>query len=158
MGTGKSEVGRVLAKRLKIPFVDLDHRIEREAQLRIADIFSRYGEKKFRQLERKELLRVSQTGPAVVALGGGALLDEKNRTVVIRTGTLVRLTCSRRELVRRLKPQRSIRPLLSGGSLEKKIAELMNRRRGIDTAASLSISTTSLTPAQISMKIAQRLQ
>ncbi|MDE2490398.1 MAG: hypothetical protein KGM24_06090, partial [Elusimicrobia bacterium] len=75
MGTGKSAVGRALARRLRRPFSDLDAEVERAARAPVAEIFARRGETHFRRLERAALSRAARRRGAVVALGGGALLD-----------------------------------------------------------------------------------
>lgn len=157
MGTGKSAVGRALARRLKRPFVDLDAAIEKSAGRSVAEVFARRGEESFRALERRALAAASKKKGVVVALGGGALLDARNRKLVDRTGVLVRLTCSRRELVRRLRPQRAVRPLLAGGSLDARVAALIAKRRGAYGKARIMISTTSLSHAAAAARIARRL-
>lgn len=157
MGVGKSAAGRALARRLKRPFVDLDAEIERAAGAAVADVFARKGESAFRRLERAALSRAAKRRGAVVALGGGALLDPRNRELAARTGVIVRLTCARRELVRRLRPQRAVRPLLAGGALEARVAALMKARRGAYAGAHLTVSTTGLSTAAVAARVARRL-
>jgi shikimate kinase len=158
MGTGKSVVGRELARLLGRPFVDLDAAIEREAGVSVADLFARRGEPAFRRLERRILDRVAKRrGGVVVALGGGALLDARNRAVVDRTGLLVRLTCSRRELVRRLRPSRASRPLLAGGPLDARVARLIKAREGAYHRAHATASTTRHSPSAAAKRLARRL-
>ncbi len=157
MGVGKSAVGRELALRLGRRFIDLDAHVERAAGAAVATVFARRGEKAFRRLERAALARVARRSGAVVALGGGALLDARNRALVARTGTLVRLTCARAELVRRLRPQRARRPLLAAGSLGARVAALLKARRGAYAGADLTVSTTGLTTERVAARIARRL-
>lgn len=157
MGAGKSVVGRSLARRMGRAFVDLDAAIEREEGLSVAEIFRRRGERRFRLMEKRALSRAAKRHGAVVALGGGALLDPGNRALVARTGVLVRLTCSRRELVRRLRPQRDARPLLSGGPLEARVAALLRARRKAYAGANLTISTTGLSTSQVAARVARKL-
>ncbi len=158
MGVGKSAVGRILARRLRRPFVDLDAAIERAAGANIADMFARRGEKIFRRFESAALVRASRRRGAVVALGGGALLSARNRARAKSTGVLVRLTCSRRELARRLRSQRASRPLLAGGSLMKRISMMLEARRHAYVGADFAVSTTGLTTAQVASRIAGRLR
>lgn len=158
MGVGKSAVGRILARRLRRPFVDLDATIERAAGARVAELFARRGEKSFRRLESAALARAARRRGAVVALGGGVLLSAENRRLAKRTGRLVRLTCSRRELARRLRPQRASRPLLAGGSLMKRISALLESRRDAYAGADFAVSTTGLTTTQVAARIARRLR
>ncbi len=157
MGVGKSAVGRRLARRLGRRFVDLDASIERAAGATVAQVFAKRGEKSFRRLEHAALSRAAKQPGAVVALGGGALLDPRNRALVARTGTLVRLTCSRAELVRRLRPHRASRPLLAGGSLTARVAALQKARRTAYAGADITVSTTGLTTAAVAAKVARRL-
>jgi len=156
MGVGKSAVGRALARRLRRPFVDLDAAIEREMGSTVADIFARRGEKAFRTLERMALVAVSKKKSVIVALGGGTLLDVRNRKTVAETGILIRLTCTRRELIRRLRPKRAHRPLLAGGSLDERVARLIAARRGAYGKAGLTVSTTKMSNAAAAALIARR--
>jgi shikimate kinase len=157
MGTGKSAVGRALARRLRRPFTDLDAAVEKAAGLPVAEVFARRGEAAFRRLERRALARAAARGGAVVALGGGALLDPRNRALAARTGTVVRLTCSRRELVRRLRRSRAERPLLDGGPLDARVKRLLAARRGAYGGARFAVSTTRLSHAAAAAAIARRL-
>ena len=157
MGTGKSVVGRALASRLRRPFVDLDAAIERASGADVASLFEKRGEAAFRRLERRALQRTARRGGLVVALGGGALLDKRNLALVEKTGILVKLSCSRRELVRRLKPSRSSRPLLAGGTLDKRVERLLIARRGAHGDAKISVSTTRRSSAAAAALIARRL-
>ena len=157
MGTGKSVVGRALARKLGRRYIDLDASIEKKSGCTVAQLFVRRGEPHFRRLEHRELAAVSKRTNAVVSLGGGALLDRRNRELVNKTGMLIRLTCSRRELVRRLRPTRASRPLLAGGSLDTKVAKLISARRHAYGGAMLTVSTTNLTNTQAAAVIARRL-
>ena len=157
MGTGKSSVGRSLARRLRRPFVDLDREIELAARSSVSAVFSLRGEAAFRRLERAALARAAKRPGAVVALGGGALIDSRSRALVARTGVLVRLSCSRRELLRRLRTKRASRPLLSGGPLPARIAVLMRARKAAGAAADLTVSTTGRSAAQAAAVVARRL-
>ena len=157
MGAGKSVVGRELARLLRRPFVDLDAFIEREAGSNVASIFARRGETAFRKLESQALARAAKRKGVIVALGGGTLLDIKNRALVARTGLLVNLSCSRAELVRRLGPVRQSRPLLAGGALSARVGKLLAERRASYSGAAWSVSTTVNSPKTVAMMIARRI-
>jgi shikimate kinase len=157
MGAGKSVVGKELARLLRRPFVDLDLFIEREAGSSVASLFARRGEAAFRRLERRALLRTAKRRGVVVALGGGTLLNPKNRAIVERTGLLVNLSCSRAELVRRLRPMRDKRPLLAGGSLGARVGKLFAARGAAYRGADWSVSTTVNSPQTAAMMIARRI-
>lgn len=145
MGTGKSAVGRALANRLKWRFVDLDSLIERKGRASVAEIFERKGERAFRAEERRQLLRTASSTKLVVALGGGALIDRRNVEFVGENGFLIKLTCSRSELTRRLKKNRASRPLLADGPLGVRLAALLRARRSAYGRPDLTISTSRLT-------------
>jgi shikimate kinase len=157
MGTGKSSVGRALARRLRAPFTDLDAAVERAAGMSVAQLFARKGEAAFRRRELAALKKSARRGGGVVALGGGALLDPRARALAARTGTLVRLTCERRVLARRLKPTRATRPMLKGGNLQSRLAALLRSRKRAYAGAAFSVSTTRRSPAAAAALIARRL-
>ena len=156
MGSGKSTVGKLLAKRMGARFVDADAVIEKKSGSKIADIFTARGEKTFRRMERKLLASVTRKRGQVVALGGGALLDFVTRRRVVATGVLVRLSCSETELWRRLKPQIAKRPLLNNYSPRANLRRLIKRRRWI-CPVDFSVSTTTMTPAQVAREIAKKV-
>jgi shikimate kinase len=156
MGTGKSVVGKELARLLRRPFIDLDQSIERAAGSSVASLFARRGEAAFRALERKALLRAAKRAGVVVALGGGTLLDPKHRAIV-KKGYLVSLSCSRAVLVRRLGPVRASRPLLAGGTLSARVGKLLTERRAAYAGADWSVSTTVNSPLAAAQMIARRI-
>jgi shikimate kinase len=141
-------------------FVDLDAAIERASGNSVAELFENRGEKAFRRLESAALRKMAKKKGLVVALGGGALLDERNVLLVKKTGVLVRLTCSRRELVRRLRASRSSRssrPLLSGGLLDDRVRGLLLAREGAHGDATVLVSTTRRSAAAAAAVIARRM-
>ena len=118
-GAGKSTVGRELAGRLGVPFVDLDSEIEREAGAAVTDIFRDEGEAAFRALEAAALVKASMQDPAVVACGGGVVLEPANRITLRNTGVAVYLDVPLEELRRRVEPAKD-RPLIrQEGDLER---------------------------------------
>ena len=157
MGTGKSVVGKELGRRLRRRFADLDGLVERTAGKTVAEIFAAKGEREFRRLERAARVKTARNKGLVVALGGGALIDKRNRQLVEKTGVLVKLTCSRRELVRRLRPSRSTRPILAGGSLDDRVRTLLRERKNAHGEAKITISTTKRPPMRIAAAIARRV-
>lgn len=121
-GAGKSTVGEELAGRLGVPFVDLDAEIERETGARVAEIFRDEGEASFRALEAAALVKASMQDPAVVACGGGVVLEPANRITLRNTGVAVYLDVPFEELRRRVRPAAD-RPLIrEEGDLERLLA------------------------------------
>lgn len=111
MAAGKTTVGRELASQLGAPFVDLDESIERRQSASVADLFERFGERAFRDLESRELMRVVAARPGVVALGGGTVLREENRCLIRGAGKLVWLDAHRSTILARLRHGAPTRPL-----------------------------------------------
>ena len=113
MGTGKSTVGKLVARRLKWPFVDSDEEIVRRAGLPIPQIFAQLGEPHFREIEREVCRALAGRQQTVIATGGGMLVDPTNREVMQASGLVVCLSASSKTLARRLRNDGS-RPLASG--------------------------------------------
>jgi shikimate kinase len=126
MGAGKSTTGRRLAKLLQLPFVDTDAEIERHHGP-IAQIFSKLGEAEFRRLEAAVISKASASGPAVVAVGGGAILDPANRALLRETSYIVHLAVSPRSAYRRVS-RRQHRPLIGEKPDFEKVAALLESR------------------------------
>ena len=131
MGAGKTTIGKVLAKRLHIPFVDTDERIESQQKREIRDIFAKEGETYFRALETQQLEQLkTKKEKMVVSVGGGLPVQPQNHELLKQLGHTIYLKAEKKTLVRRLSGD-SRRPLLQGGSLEKKIEELMFEREAV---------------------------
>jgi shikimate kinase len=122
MGSGKSSVGRKLARRLGCEFIDTDERVAERAQAPISEIFAREGEAHFRSLERAVLEELPERN-AVVALGGGAVTSEANRAILQRKGTIVLLEALPETLAQRL-ADAADRPLLHGTRGTQRVARL----------------------------------
>src|SRR5256885_15795389 len=114
MATGKTEVGRRLARRLGRPFVDIDGLVEAASGKKVADIFASEGEARFRQLERAAVAEACLVSEAVVATGGGTLLHAENPRRLPAAGPIVCLAASPEEILRRVGDPPT-RPLLGGG-------------------------------------------
>ena len=130
MGTGKTRIGRVLATRMRRTFLDTDRLVEESAGQTISEIFTAEGEDLFRQLEHDCVSQAAARTDAVIALGGGAIADERNWEVIRRAGVVVALEASVDTILKRVS-QRNDRPLLAGLSREEKrarIAELLAAR------------------------------
>lgn len=138
MGAGKTAIGRRIAARLGLPFVDADHEIEAAAGMSVAEIFSRYGEQAFRDGERRVIARLLGGGPLVLATGGGAFMDNETRALVRARALSVWLRVPLPVLVRRVSG-RTDRPLLTGRDAAGVLAELAARRYPIYAEADIVV-------------------
>src|SRR5215218_4266191 len=140
MGAGKSTVGRRLAQKLGLPFLDADHEIEAAAGMTIPDIFSIYGEEYFRDGERRVIARLLQEGPIVLATGGGAFMNEETRQRVAENGISIWLKADLDVLMRRVR-KRSTRPLLQNPDPEGTMRRLMEVRHPVYATADITIDS-----------------
>jgi len=138
MGAGKTTIGRRLAARLGLDFVDADHEIERAAGCTIAEIFARHGEPAFRDGERRVIQRLLQGPPKVLATGGGAFVDMQTRRLVKTHARSIWLRCPLPILVRRVSG-RTGRPLLDKGNVETTLATLQAQRHPIYAEADIIV-------------------
>ncbi|HEY0413840.1 MAG TPA: shikimate kinase [Allosphingosinicella sp.] len=113
MGAGKSTVGRRLARRLGLPFLDSDEEIERAADHKITEIFDRFGEPSFRDGERRVIRRLIGGPPKVIATGGGAFMDPATRALILEQAVAIWLDADVATLAERV-TRRDTRPLLKG--------------------------------------------
>lgn len=140
MGCGKSSVGRRLALRLGIPFVDTDDEIERVAGKSINDIFADWGEAEFRNGERRVIARLLGSGPQVLATGGGAFINPETRSNIKESGISIWLKAELPVLMRRV-AKRDHRPLLKTGDPEATMRSLMTARYPIYAEADITVES-----------------
>lgn len=126
-GSGKSTVGRQLARRLELPFFDSDQLIEQELGCSIRDFFEREGEDRFRDMEERTLDTLTQRDAGVLSTGGGAVLRPINRQRLHERGHVVYLRSSPEEVFRRLRHDAS-RPLLQVSDPMARLRELYTQR------------------------------
>lgn len=138
MGAGKSTLGRRLALRLGLPFVDADNEIESAAGMTIPDIFSVHGEAHFREGERRVIDRLLQEGPQVLATGGGAYMNPQTRARIAEAGVSVWLKADAETLMRRVR-KRPTRPLLQTDDPEETLRRLMDQRYPVYALADLTL-------------------
>lgn len=141
MGAGKTAVGRRLAAALDVAFVDADEAIVEAAAMGIPDIFELYGESAFRDLERRVIARLVEDEPGVLALGGGAFIDEATRTRLAGRCVTIWLKADLDTLVARTAKKRTIRPLLSQGDPRTILGDLMARRYPVYAQAEHTVVT-----------------
>ncbi len=150
MGTGKSTIGRIVAARLGLAFVDTDTEIERQAGRTIAQIFAQDGEATFRRLEAQVCQEIAARRDQVIAVGGGALLDDGTRQAFAQTGLIVCLMASLDEILRRVGDDPA-RPLFSTD--RERLMALYTRRAAHYASLPHMIDTTTRTPAQVAGEV-----
>ena len=138
MGAGKSRVGRLVAERLDWPFADLDQRIETAAGMKVAEVFSRWGETYFRDLEHTCLATTEYDRCAVIATGGGTMATERNRRILRRLGKSLWLDVPFDVILGRLsETARQLRPLFRD---EAKARRLYRERLAAYASSDLKVA------------------
>jgi len=153
MGSGKSSVGRELARRFGAPFVDVDERIESAAGSPIRDLFAREGEPAFREREKSALREALSVKGRVIATGGGAFSDEENRSLLRAYAPVVYLEAAVETLLGRLAGDLG-RPLLRGGDREAVVRELLSRRIPGYRTADVTVRTDGRTVGDVAGQVA----
>ena len=141
MGAGKSAIGKRLAARLGLPFVDADDEIEHAAGCTIAEFFEKYGEAEFRAGERRVIARLLDEPPHVLSTGGGAYMDPETRALMRAKAITVWLRADLDVLFDRVR-KRTHRPLLRQGDPREILANLMNQRYPIYAEANIVVDST----------------
>ncbi|AEE96327.1 shikimate kinase [Mahella australiensis] len=152
MGTGKTTVGRLLAKELNMNFVDTDEFIEQGMGMTVPSIFGIYGEAFFRQLEHNALISIAYRQGVVVSTGGGIVLRDDNINIMRRSGVMICLDASPDTVMRNVGSGKG-RPVLDGGDLRRNIIELMDKRRQFYCQADIIVNIDDKTPETISDEI-----
>ena len=150
MATGKTSLGKLLAEKLGRNFVDIDQKIEQDTGLSIPKIFEMYGEKYFRELEKKAVAEVVTRKNLVIATGGGTVKDEENLRLLKSSGFIVCLTTEPEEILARTQ-RRGERPLLE-------IKKLLAQREKFYSQADYTIDTTDWSPLQIMTDICKKFK
>lgn len=140
MGAGKSTVGRRLAQKLGLEFTDADAEIERAAGKTVPDIFRDHGEAYFREGERKVIARLLESGPQVLATGGGAFMNEETRKNIARLGISVWLRADMDLLMKRVR-RRDNRPLLKAEDPDAVMRQLIAERYPVYGQADVTVES-----------------
>jgi shikimate kinase len=156
MGAGKSSIGRRLAARLGVPFVDADTEIETAHRMSIPDIFSTYGEPYFRAGETRVIARLLEGGPQVLATGGGAFMNADTRAGITRHGVSVWLKAEFDVLMRRIK-RRQDRPLLHTEDPGETLRTLMGERYPVYAQADITVQSREVPHEKIVDEIVEAL-
>ena len=157
MGAGKSSVGRILAAKLDLPFIDSDDEVEKAAGCSIEDIFEIYGEPAFRDVEERVIERLLKDPPAILSSGGGAFMNPRTRARIAETATSVWLRADLEILERRTKRRAAGRPLLKGTDPSEKLKQLINERYPVYEQADIIIESVDETPEKTADKIIEKL-
>jgi shikimate kinase len=140
MGAGKSTIGRRLAGRLRLPFLDADIEIEAAAGMSIPDIFETHGEPHFRDGEARVIARLLDNGPAVIATGGGAFMREETRNRIRDKAVSIWLKADADTILKRVK-RRADRPLLQTEDPAATVSRLLEAREPVYQGADLTIAS-----------------
>lgn len=141
MGTGKSTIGERIHQKTGYPWIDMDSCIEEKWGITISAFFSQYGEKAFREAESlllRQLLYSSRV--SIISTGGGCVLDEENRKMMLQYGRTVCLTAEIMDIIHRVKSS-SHRPLING-DVVRKVKRLVNQRKGLYDFAEITLNTS----------------
>jgi len=152
MGTGKSVVGKLLAKKLNMDFVESDEMIETREKMPIKDIFEKKGEPYFRKVEKEAMKEASSRKNIVISVGGGAIVDEDNLKNLKNSGIIICLKTSPETILKRTKDLKT-RPLLNVSDPKKQIEELLKKREPYYNKADYSIETDNLSVNEVVIKI-----
>ncbi|MCX7626688.1 MAG: (d)CMP kinase [Candidatus Sumerlaeaceae bacterium] len=157
MGSGKTTIGRLLAEKTGMEFIDLDELVERRAGMTIAEIFQGHGEEHFRDLESQVLEEIASSRHAVIATGGGIVKRAENRQLLRDLGLVVWLDAPAEVLAERIGEDPD-RPLLSRSQPLKKLTQLLHERRDLYAETShIHLDTTEHTPEEIAARILEEL-
>ena len=152
MGVGKSTIGRLIAKRLKIKFIDVDKVIEKKEKKTIKRIFEDNGEKYFRKLEEKTTLKILKNNRSVIALGGGAFINNEIRQKVLSSCVSVWLKVDLDKLIKRYN-KNDRRPLLDKKKLNTDVKRIYQSRKKIYSLANFKINCDNIDKIKIVQKI-----
>ena len=152
MGVGKSALGRIVAKKLNLEFVDTDLNIEKKYSMKIRKIFENKGEKFFRLEEEKEVLECLKKNKMVIALGGGAFMNKNIRDSILKNSLSFWLDLNLKIINKRIKWNNK-RPLLKQKNSEEIIKKLYSVRKNIYKLAKYKINCNNLTKEDIAKKI-----
>jgi XRE family aerobic/anaerobic benzoate catabolism transcriptional regulator len=154
-GAGKSSIGGALAKKLGVPFVELDEAIQREAQMTLSTIFEIHGEAYYRAMERDILRKLLESGkPTVIATGGSLVTDAETWGLLRSRARTIWLKATPREHWDRVVAQGDVRPMRGRPKAMNELKQLLASRTPLYEQADVTIDTSSLTPAKIVARIA----
>lgn len=142
MGCGKSAIGRLTAECLGLPFFDADSEIEKAADMSVAEIFENYGEGEFRRGEQRVIERLVEAGPSVIALGGGAFVNDETRSLLKEKSISIWIDADLETLLARVLKRPGKRPLLMNGDPRAILIDLMEKRLPVYRQAELAVASS----------------
>ena len=151
MGSGKSSIGLIVSKKMKIEFIDIDEEIEKKLGMKISKIFQKKGEDYFREIEEIITLKFLKKQKSLISLGGGAFLNDKIKDEILQNHISFWLSWDVQTLVNRLKDSKK-RPLTLNSS-KKDLAQLIKKRSIVYSKALYKIDCENLTKIEIAKKI-----
>lgn len=158
MGTGKTTVGRELAKLLGKKFIDMDHEIEKEEKMKINEIFEILGEEYFHKKEYELACKLAETANKVIAAGGTTILNDKIKEIFLASGLILCIKADESALEERLRKLEQ-RPDLHGSApLIDKIRHFLESKGDVYKKISIQLDTTTLTPKQAAQKVVALLK
>ena len=152
MAVGKTTLGKIVAKKQELKFIDIDASIEKKNSMTIKEIFKKKGEKFFRMEEENEILKSLEKNNCVIALGGGAFMNKTVRENILKNAISIWLNVDIKTLNKRIKWNQK-RPLLKEGNNQKKLAEIYTKRKDIYKLADHKITCDKLSKDNIVEKI-----
>jgi shikimate kinase len=158
MGTGKTTVGKLLAKKLSNEFLELDVEIEKKTGRAISDIFRENGEEYFRRLETEVIKEITGKKNLIIACGGGVVLKQENVFRLKQECVIVCLSASMDVILQRVSGDKNVRPQLAVDDRKKRIKELLEQRQPLyDKAADITIETSRIDAPGVLKKIINAL-
>lgn len=152
MGTGKTTIGRELAKATGKRFIDMDREIESRFGMSVSEIFAAYGDPFYREQEKRLAFELVEKRNYVVSTGGGTIMDPEIFKAFIDNGLMICLTAKKKELLLRLR-RTNVRPLLQVENFERRVDELLKERSLIFNAIPIKVDTSDLSPIEVVSKL-----
>lgn len=155
MGTGKTEIGRILSKKLGAKLIDIDTEIEKRQKMTITEIFKQHGEQRFRDIESEVIKEIADAENAVISTGGGAVLRQENIDNLRKKGIIICLMASPETILKRTRHNKD-RPLLQVENPLQKIKELIEFRKPFYEKADLMVDTEGKNPLEVVEEIIEK--
>ena len=156
-GSGKSTIGLALSKQLDVSFIDIDDRIVQSEGVTIAEIFAQKGEGRFRELEKETILKLDLSNPTVLALGGGAWMQDEIRDLLVPIASIMYLEADVESLLQRLKDN-NVRPLLEDlGTRSKVLEHQLETRKSVYMRSTITVNANAAA-SEVIQEIIQKLR